>query len=153
VVRVIRVLDASAFFAEMPLEGTLLTTPSVVEELRDLRSRGRLEALLATGLRVESPGEGYLLRVEEAAARTGDLGVLSPADRDLLALALERGGTVVTDDFALQNAARELGVPVQPILQRRARKVRWRFRCPGCGATGDTPGPCPVCGADRKRSH
>ena len=149
----IRVLDASAFFAEMPLEGVVLTTPSVVEELRDLRSRGRLEALLATGLRVESPGKGSLLCVDEAAARTGDAGVLSPADRDLLALALEREGTVVTDDFALQNAARELGIPVQPILQRRARKVRWRFRCPGCGATAGTPGSCPVCGANRERSH
>jgi len=150
---VIRVLDASAFFGEMPLEGVLLTTPSVVEELRDLRSRGRLEALLASGLRVEAPGKGSLLRVEEAATRTGDTGVLSPTDRDLLALALEQEGTVVTDDFALQNTARDLGIPVAPILQRRARKVRWRFRCPGCGATADAPGSCPVCGAKRERSH
>jgi UPF0271 protein len=149
----IRVLDASVFMTDMPLDGVLLTAPSVVEELRDLRSRGRLEALLATGLRVEAPGKGSLLRVEEAAARTGDAGVLSAADRDLLALALEREGTVVTDDFALQNAARELGIPVQPILQRRARKIRWRFRCPGCGATADSPGSCPVCGANRERSH
>jgi UPF0271 protein len=149
----IRVLDASVFMTDMPLDGVLLTAPSVVEELRDLRSRGRLEALLATGLRVEAPGKGSLLRVEEAAARTGDAGVLSAADRDLLALALEREGTVVTDDFALQNAARELGIPVQPILQRRARKIRWRFRCPGCGATAETPGSCPVCGANRERSH
>ncbi len=147
------VLDASAFFAEVPLSGVLLTTPSVVEELRDLRAKGRFESLLAAGLRVEAPGRASLPRVEEAAGRTGDAGVLSPADRDLLALALEREGTVVTDDFAVQNTARELGIPVQGILQRRARRIRWRFRCPGCGATADSPGSCPVCGALRERSH
>jgi UPF0271 protein len=147
------VLDASVFFAEIPLQGLLLTTPSVVEELRDLRSRGRLESLLAAGLRVESPGRDSLLRVDEAAGHTGDAGVLSPADRDLLALALEREGTVVTDDFAVQNTARELGIPLQPILQRRARRIQWKFRCPGCGATADRPGSCPVCGSMRERSH
>lgn len=149
----IRVLDASAFFAEVPLEGVLLTTPSVVGELRDIRAKGRLESLLAAGLRVEEPGHTSLLRVEEAAGRTGDKGVLSPSDRDLLALALEREGTVVTDDFAVQNTARELGIPVQGILQRRARRIRWRFRCPGCGATAPGPGSCPVCGSMRERSH
>lgn len=149
----IRVLDASAFFAEVPLDGVLLTTPSVVEELRDLRSRGRLESLLAAGLRVEEPDQAAIRRVGEAAGRTGDAGVLSPADRDLLALALEWEGTVVTDDFAVQNTARELRIPVQNILQRRARKTRWRFRCPGCGVTADSPGSCPVCGALRERSH
>ncbi|MDD1656138.1 MAG: nucleotide-binding protein [Methanomicrobiales archaeon] len=149
----IRVLDASAFFAEVPLSGVLFTTPSVVGELRDLRSKGRLESLLAAGLRVEEPGQASLLRVEEAAGRTGDAGVLSPADRDLLALALEREGTVVTDDFAVQNTARDLGIPIQPILQRRARRIRWKFRCPGCGATADRPGSCPVCGSLRERSH
>ncbi|MDD1653746.1 MAG: nucleotide-binding protein [Methanomicrobiales archaeon] len=149
----IRVLDASAFFAEVPLDGELLTTPSVVEELRDIRAKGRYESLLAAGLHVESPGRDSLRHVADAADRTGDTGALSPADRDLLALALERAGTVVTDDFALQNTARELGIAVQPILQRRARRIRWRFRCPGCGATADRPGPCPVCGSMRERSH
>ena len=78
---------------------------------------------------------------------------LSPADRELLALALEREGTVVTDDFAVQNTARELGITVQGILQRRARRIRWSFRCPGCGATAPGPGSCPVCGSMRERSH
>ncbi len=58
---------------------------------------------------------------------------------------IERNGVLDT--------AKELGITVHPILQRRARRTRWRFRCPGCGATADTPGSCPVCGSVRERSH
>ncbi|MDI9634028.1 MAG: nucleotide-binding protein [Methanolinea sp.] len=147
-----RVLDATAFFLDIPLEGELLTTPGVVGEVVDLESKCRLEVLLAAGLAVRTPAAASLKSVEVAAVETGDDPVLSAADREVLALALETGSEIVTDDFAVQNVAAHLGIPVVPIQQRRARKRKWKFRCPACGKAADGPGDCPVCGSLLKRT-
>lgn len=147
-----RALDATAFFVEIPLEGELFTTPLVVDELADTRSRCRFEALSAAGMRVVAPGRDSLRKVTQVSVGSGDEGVLSPADRELLALALEISAEVVSDDFALQNVAQHLGLMVCPLQQRRARKRIWRFRCPGCGRYTEGPGECPVCGAMPKRT-
>lgn len=136
----------------MSPEGDLFTTPLVVDELADARSRCRFEALTATGMKVIAPGKKNLRRVSEISAASGDAGVLSPADRELLALALEISAEVVSDDYALQNVAQHLGLSVCAIQQRRARKRTWKFRCPGCGRYTDGPGECPVCGATPKRT-
>ncbi len=145
------VLDASVFFSEFPVTETACTTPSVVAELVDLRSKGRLEALLAEGLSIREPDRRFLEEVDAAARRTGDAEKLSPTDREILALARETGAVLVTDDFAVQNVARSLGVTTRSIHQRAARQVRWRFRCSGCGRYYKDPGECPVCGAAIKR--
>ena len=147
-----RVLDATAFFVDMPLEGELFTSPRGVDELADARSRCRLEALSAAGLRVVSPGQDSIRRVAQVSATSGDAGVLSPADREILALALELSAEVVSDDFAVQNVAHHFGIPASPLQQRRAKKRVWRFRCPGCGRYSDGPEECPVCGAIPKRT-
>ncbi len=148
------VLDASAFFAagEAVLAGfgpedRLLTTPSVLAEVRDAAARCRLELALERGLAVLEPSADALRAVEAGAVASGDAVRLSATDRDLLALAHEHGGTLVTDDFALQNAALRLGVEVMPIAQRAAAPRRRGYRCAGCGRYGDGPGECPVCGA------
>ena len=145
------VLDASAFFTDIPFDEDLVTTSSVAEELRDSASRCRYEALLASGLRLESPGESALSRVRTAARDTGDFSVLSPTDIELLALALDRAATIVTDDFALQNTALALGIATRPIRQRQARRIAWRFRCAGCGRYYASPGVCTICGAQIRR--
>ncbi|WP_292394662.1 NOB1 family endonuclease [Methanoculleus sp. UBA303] len=145
------VLDASVFFSEMPVEGPAWTTPSVVGELGDLHAKCRFEALSATVLAVREPREEDQVRVEAAAVRTGDAGVLSATDRDILALALELSAVLVTDDFAVQNVAHRLGIETQSIQQRPARAIRWRYRCSGCGRYWREPGECRVCGAPIKR--
>jgi UPF0271 protein len=146
------VVDASFFFSEAILDGEILTPPSVVEEVADPRSRLRLEALLASGLSVVPPSPGSVRRVSGAAAETGDIPRLSPADIDLLALALDLGATVVTDDYAVQNVALRLGMGVKGILQGKARPRQWRFRCPGCNRRYSSAGTCPVCGSALKRT-
>ena len=146
------VLDASFFFSDLILEGELFTTPSVVGEIADVRSRGRLEALLASGLAVTAPSGESSQRVAAAARETGDMGRLSAADRDLLALSLDLGATVVSDDYALQNVALSLGIGVRGILQPKARPRRWRFRCPGCNRRYPSAGTCPACGTPLKRT-
>ncbi|NLB00481.1 MAG: nucleotide-binding protein, partial [Methanomicrobiales archaeon] len=114
------ILDASVFFSEIPVEEPAYTTPSVVTELADFHARCRFEALVAAGLSVREPRKEDLLRVDTAALRTGDTGVLSGTDRDILALALELQATLVTDDFAIQNVAHRLGIETRSIRQRQA---------------------------------
>lgn len=145
------VLDASVFFAEVPIEEEAWTTPTVVEELGDFHAKCRFEALAAAGLRVREPREEDLMPVDAAALLTGDAGVLSATDRDILALALELSAVLVTDDFAVQNVAHRLGVETRSIRQRPARAIRWRYRCSGCGRYWREPGECPICGAAIKR--
>jgi endoribonuclease Nob1 len=147
----ISILDSSVFFSDFPVEFPAYTTHSVVAELIDLRSKCRYEVFLASGLIVRQPGEEFIGLVNEAAGRTGDASVLSPADFDLLSLALELNGTVVTDDFAVQNVARKLGISILPIHQRSARARVWKFRCSGCGRYFPKTGECPVCGSLIKR--
>ncbi len=148
------VLDASAFFAagETVLAGfgpsdRLLTTPSVLAEVRDAAARCRLELALERGLAVLEPLPAALGAVDAGAVASGDADRLSATDRDLLALALEHGGTLVTDDFALQNAALRLKIGCRAIAQRRAAPRRRGYRCTGCGRYGEGAGECPICGA------
>jgi UPF0271 protein len=148
----IHILDSSVFFSEWRTSEPCLTTPAVVDEIRDAASRMRYEVFLSTGLKVCEPSPGSLERVRKAMRESGDADVLSSADLGLLALALDTGGIVVTDDFALQNVAHHLHITVLPIYQRRARARTWRYRCTGCGHYGEGPGSCPICGSPMKRT-
>jgi len=145
------VLDAGFFFGDFPAEGDVFTVPSIVDELRDIRARGNFEKWCARGLVVRSPTGESIRKVTAAAEKTRDISVISGTDRDLLALALDLGADLRTDDFAIQNIALVLGVNTIPILQRKARRVRWKYRCSGCGMYTTHDGECPVCGAAIKR--
>ena len=145
------ILDSSVFFCECPVEGELYTTPSVLDELCDLRAKGKFEKLYASGLRVVSPTKESHAQVLCAAEKTRDLRVISGTDCDLLALALDCDAIVYTDDFAIQNVAAELGVAVHPIQQRAAKKITWKYRCSGCGRYFETDGECLICGSEIKR--
>ena len=125
------VLDATVFFSEICITADLYTTPLVVQELSDFRSRCRFELMQTQGLNVREPARESVGRVVQASVRSGDAGVLSPADIEVLALAAELGASVYTDDFAIQNVAFELGIESRPVHQRSAVKRRWKYRCSG----------------------
>jgi UPF0271 protein len=146
-----RVLDASAFFADLHLAGSLFTTPAVVDELKDLAAKCRFDAYVAAGLAVMEGSAGAAVRVARAAEMSGDAGVISATDASILALALDLEATLVTDDFAVQNVAHRLEIAVQPIRQRRAKARTWKYRCTGCGRYFDHPGICEYCGAEIRR--
>jgi UPF0271 protein len=147
------ILDASVFFSGFPVGPGSFTTPSVAGELADLASKCRFDLLTDQGLQVRGPDPLTVLNVREASRRSGDLPVLSETDLDLLALATELEGTIVTDDYAIQNVANHLQIPVLPVHQRPAVKRTWKYRCPGCGRYYKDTGECPVCGAIIKRKR
>ncbi|MFH0967897.1 MAG: nucleotide-binding protein [Methanobacteriota archaeon] len=151
------ILDTSVFFLSIPLSGKLFTVPRVEGELKDLRGKARLAVLIDEGLEMRSPELKYLRETLNAAKKTGDASVLSATDTDLLALASQLKGTLVTDDFAIQNTAHTLGIPVQSLIQRSASARIWQLRCTGCGKYYDQvptkDGDCPICGSSLKRKH
>ncbi|KAF1077486.1 NOB1 family endonuclease [Methanogenium sp. MK-MG] len=147
------VLDASVFFADLPVTGECYTTPDVVGEVKTQAARMRLALLEEQGLRVHAPGPAARAEVTVAARKSGDVTVLSETDTGILALAAELNAAVMTDDFAVQNTAQRMGIPVIPILQRRAKKRKWSYRCTGCGRFWSGPGECRICGADIRRAQ
>jgi UPF0271 protein len=137
------VADASVFIWGKRPEGELITTPAVVAELLDIRTKSMLHIFEA---RVESPTSRALNEAREAATKTGDIRVLSPADLEVLAKALEYRAVLATDDYALQNVALHLGLKIEPIGQPRIkRKLMHVQRCHGCGERFEGE-VCPDCG-------
>lgn len=105
----------SAFFIQGGADVEGLTTPGVVEEVKDPESRLFIEGLISAGkVKVVLPSRESIEAVREAAKRTGELGELSEADIEVLALAYEVNGVLLTDDYNLQNIARTLRIESEP---------------------------------------
>jgi endoribonuclease Nob1 len=152
----VSVLDASAFFLDLKFSGKIITTPEVVEEIKDLKGKARLSVLISTGLYVCSPDMVSKEIVKSESKKTGDGIVLSETDISILALAYETGGILFSDDFAVQNTAQQMEIKIQSILQRKAKKRIWRYRCVGCGKYFNDPPDdlvCRICGSSIKRKN
>ncbi len=129
----------------------------VLDEIIDESALFRVEGWVGRGvLSVEDAGKRAIGEVDAASRRTGDATSLSETDRHVAALAFERSGIVVTDDYALQNVCRELGIPWEGFRQR-GTKERWLWRqvCTGCRKVfeQDTGLMCPVCGSPVKKKR
>ncbi len=145
----VKVLDSSFFFLDIPIAGNKFAVPpSVVAEMKDVRSKSKLDAMLEKGLFISEATPETRKRVIAASKKSGDYGVISDTDCDVVALALELSGIVVTDDFALSNTAQTLGLTVIPVQMRKAKKRQWKYRCTGCLKFCDAPGVCDVCGSE-----
>lgn len=148
------VLDTSVLYygKDLPEGYECFITPGVVRELNREEMGERLEMLLATKVRVLSPGVRSLQRVNREAERTGDSRRLSETDKELLALALDLGYELISDDYSIQNLARVLGVPCRGMDQKGIAEVfEWQARCRGCGKmfSADVR-VCDVCGSGTK---
>jgi UPF0271 protein len=148
------VLDASAFIYGMFPEGELVTPPKVYAEVKDEASALKLELL--AGLSVREPGAGWVGEIKKEAKETGDIMRLSPSDIDLLALAAEvrasgKSVAILTDDYAVQNVARKIGLEIVPLHQKGIKyKIVWEKRCMGCNRTYKEGDVCEVCGSPLK---
>ncbi len=150
------VADSSVFILGMPLpslvQNRIITTPGVLSELKDVKSKAAFEAALESGVEVEPPLTQFIAEVRSHASRTGDIERLSDTDIGILAKALEHGGILCTDDYAIQNVAESLGIETEPILQDGIKETfEWGRRCKGCGRRfGSDVRICPVCGSETK---
>ncbi|WP_226011007.1 NOB1 family endonuclease [Halomicrobium salinisoli] len=148
------VLDSSAFINEYHTDEPISSIPLVREELED-ESAYRFDALEGSGMHMHIPEPETVERVERAARESGDLAELSRTDIRLVAAAFELDGRLVTDDYAMQNVAEKLTVPVEVIARDGIDEQRdWLFQCQGCGREFDeNHDRCPVCGSDLSRKN
>ena len=137
----VHILDTSAFVAGfVPSgEGEFVTVSSVLREITNEKERMVAEiAVEQGGLTLEDPGPEAMGKVKEAATTSGDLGLLSDTDMEVLALALEKMGQghevlILTDDYDIQNVATNMGIPYRPMAERGIGRVfKWLIICKGC---------------------
>lgn len=148
------VLDTSAILSrKFNLNQENFVIPeSVMEEIR-LGKIARNLSWQEESLRVLRPIPSSIARVRDAASGTGDLEKLSATDIEVIAVALEIGGTIVTDDFAIENVASKLGLKFSGAdLKPISGEIKWQFRCSGCGRRFSRHvKECPVCGHQVRR--
>jgi UPF0271 protein len=147
------IADSSIFILRKRLEGSVITVPSVVEELRDENARTTLELM---NVNIEPPLSVFKKEVRTKAGATKDIEELSATDFDILAKALEYSRKeetiLVTDDFAVQNTAIQLGIKVMPAGGRTIKDVLlWEKQCTGCKRRFPEGDVCPVCGSPLKK--
>ncbi|MFX0182960.1 MAG: NOB1 family endonuclease [Candidatus Hodarchaeota archaeon] len=152
------ILDATAFIGlEFPLlmdskafpNAVFFTTFSVASELKDFRSRMNLESLKQSGLlQLNIPQTEILLDITKKIQEIDPHSPLSSVDMDILALALELGGTLISNDFTIQNAAYYLKIPIKTLNGKKIENLRiWQLKCKGCGKKIETyVQACPHCG-------
>lgn len=161
----ILVLDTSALVMGLnpsALDLPSYSTPSVMDELiPDTLSYTRFSTSRESGrLTVKKPTDSSMKAVQDASSKVGDVGVLSRADLEVLALALDlrRNGVspaIVSDDYAIQNVSETLGVEHASLATFGiARKFDWIYYCPACFrryATEEADQTCRICGTRLKR--
>lgn len=148
------ILDASAFINEYHTTEQTASIPMVQEELEGEHAF-RFDAMEGSGMHIHLPREDAVDKVRRAAGETGDLDVLSDTDVRLVAAAFELDGTLVTDDYAMQNVADRMNVTVEVIAQDGIEEQRnWKFQCAGCGREFDeNRDRCPICGSPLSRKN
>ena len=100
---------------------TLVTTASVISEIRGEEARTRFETLYRPFIEIRSPKPESVKFVRDFAKRTGDLAVLSGPDVEILALAYdlecERNG----GDWRLRNAPGQKRVNGKPPVREETK--------------------------------
>jgi UPF0271 protein len=148
------ILDTSAFIHEYHTDNETASVPQVHEELEGEHAF-RFDAEEGAGMHIHIPADGTVEKVNRVATETGDADELSETDLLLVSAAFELDGTLVTDDYAMQNVAERLNVSVQVIARDGITEQRdWQFQCGGCGRTFDDDHErCPICGSDLTRKN
>lgn len=153
-------LDAGAFYTGFIFLSSAYrycTTQAVFDEVKHIRrSHGAIEALLESNtLQVLNSDRKSIDKVVAAARRTGDYQKLSQGDISIIALALQLGIVLVTDDFAIANVATTLKIPVKSVASKGITHTRrWIAYCSACGrAFGPNAKECRLCGNRLRRKY
>ena len=151
------------------IPGTIYTTQQIIEEIKVNKFKdknrnilNRIQAAIEyKKLIIKSPLEKYVKIVEIKAKKTGDFNVLSDADKDLIAIAMELIDTkdqniiLFSNDYSIENLCSELNVPYSPLYKEGIEaKIMWEVYCSFCHKTfkaEDLKKRCEICGSVLKR--
>ena len=151
-----RILDASAFYAGVPFRSSrdCYTTSLVYDEIKHIKkNHDALGTLLETNrLKIREPDTKSTEAAITGAKKTGDFQQLSKQDISVIALCIELNGEIISDDFAISNVAKNLGLKISPIMTKGIEDVgKWIHYCPGCKTNHSNGKECPMCGTPLKR--
>lgn len=151
-----RILDASAFYAGVPFGSSndCYTTSLVYEEIKHIKkNQDALGTLLETNrLKIMDPDKESMNAAIASAKETGDLPQLSKQDISIIALCIDLNGEIISDDFAITNVAKNIGLKISPIMTNGFQDTgKWVHYCPGCHTTHTSGKECPNCGTVLKR--
>ena len=151
-----RILDASAFYAGLPFRSSndCYTTSLVYDEIKHIKkNHDALGTLLETNrLKIREPDKESTKTAIMAAKDTGDFPQLSKQDISIIALCIEMNGEIISDDFAISNVVKNLGLKISPIMTQGIKDVgKWIHYCPGCRTNHTNKKECPICGTPLKR--
>ncbi len=159
------VLDTSALVMGLDPSGLNVPTysvPSVMDELiPDTLPHTRFSASMNAGrLVVERPTPSSMKVAQETSSKVGDANVLSKADTEVIALAVDLRNNglfpaIVSDDYAVQNVSETLGIEHASLANFGiVRKFDWIYYCPACFrryGIEDAGQACRICGTRLKR--
>jgi len=138
------VLDANTLIhgkGNLP-NGEYVTTPEVAEEIKSDKSKNIYEN---KDIKIHSASQDAIEKVQVKSTEINS--PTSMEDESIVALALERDSTVVSDDKAVQNLALLLEVDFQSFMEDRVDESRkWETKCMDCGSEV-SGGKCGVCGS------
>lgn len=149
------ILDTSVILSgkNIPLSVDLYIPPGVLDEIKEGgRWYRKLQLMLAAGMKVVTPPGTVIEDVEKHAKKTGDYLRLSSTDIEMIALALYIDATILTDDYSIQNLAKEMGVRYKGVAQEEIKEgYTWKYRCKKCGQIyKEELDECSRCGGDIK---
>jgi len=119
------IIDSTAFYAGLPFRSLdkYYTTPHIADELQRIPFfNNRIETLLNSNrLQIIDPSSISLQSILKDSLNIENKKSLSDADISILALAKDfisedYSVMVLTDDFAIQNVAKKLGISYKPLL-------------------------------------
>ncbi|MHA1206360.1 MAG: NOB1 family endonuclease [Candidatus Hodarchaeales archaeon] len=156
------ILDSTAFIRldfqriQTIEESTFLTTYSVREELKDFRSRMNLDTMLHSNrLTLISPDPNNIKAMTERLKRVDPIRKLSLTDIEILTLTLEENGVLITNDFAIQNAAHQFKIKTQVVSGKKIKYTRkGMLKCTSCNKKFKLQtDSCPDCGGKLKQVY
>ena len=125
------VLDAGPILKNTPPLSTLLaqcdeiiTTPSVVAEIRDPDARARVETMYLPFLKQRSPTPKSFNIISEFARKTGDRSVLSRTDIEVLALAYEIECEKNEGDWRLRSVPGQKRINGKPPVKEESEEAK-----------------------------
>lgn len=154
----IYVLDSTVF-----LEGQTwfvsgepcVTVYEVLEEMKSGQASIEFDKMVRLGLAIVQPDSKYVKVVDGAIESTNDK--VSVADKMVVALALHyknkgKNVVVVSDDYAVQNLSKHLGLEFMPLAQKGIKqKFTWLKKCKACGKRIEpNEDVCHICGSEAK---
>ena len=151
-----RVLDSTAFYAGIPFSSNEpnYTKSLVYNEIEHIKKdHDAVQILIETKrLMICDPEHQFIITANNTAKKSGDIPNLSDEDISTIALSLQLKAELVTDDFAISNVAKNIGIRVIPVMTNGIKNIiTWKYYCPGCKTNFSKITECPRCGNRLKR--